>query len=82
MLGNKCITTSIQKPLLRLIRGAERRCELNELFKITNEYLQVYDMLTDPEVDEQVVNDTLEALMGEIEVHAAGFVPVIERIDM
>lgn len=55
---------------------------MNELFKIANQYLQVYDMLTDPDIDEQVVNDTLEALMGEIEVHAAGFVPILERIDM
>lgn len=39
-------------------------------------------MLTDPEVDEQVVNDTLEGLMGEIEVHAAGLIPVLDRIDM
>ena len=55
---------------------------MNELFHIAQQYQEVYDMLTDPEVDEEVVNDTLEGLMGEIEVHAAGFVPVIERIDM
>ena len=55
---------------------------MNQLFELSAQYQQVYDMLTDPEIDEQVVNDTLEALMGEIEVHAAGLVPVLDRIDM
>ena len=55
---------------------------MQELFNLVGQYRQVYEMLTDPEIDEEVVNDTLEALIGEIEVHAAGFVPVIERIDM
>lgn len=55
---------------------------MNELFDVVGQYKEVYDMLTDPEVDEEVVNDTLEGLMGEIEIHAAGLVPVLERIDM
>lgn len=55
---------------------------MNELFNVVGQYREVYEMLTDPEVDEQVVNDTLEGLMGEIEVHAAGLIPVLDRIDM
>lgn len=55
---------------------------MNELFNVIGQYREVYEMLTDPEVDEQVVNDTLEGLMGEIEVHAAGLIPVLDRIDM
>ncbi len=55
---------------------------MNELFSLTNQYKEVYEMLTDPEVDDEVVNDTLEGLMGEIEVHAASFVPMLERLDM
>lgn len=55
---------------------------MNELFKVVGQYMQVYDMLTDPDIDDEVVNDTLEGLMGEIEVHAAGLVPVMERLDM
>jgi hypothetical protein len=39
-------------------------------------------MMTDPDVDEQVVNDTLEGIVGEIEVNAANLVTVINRIDM
>ena len=39
-------------------------------------------MLTDPEIDEEVVKDTLEGLMGEIEIHSEGFVTMIHRLDM
>ena len=55
---------------------------MSELFDLVGEYKQVYEMLTDPEIDEQTVTDTLEGLMGEIEVNAARFVPVISRMDM
>lgn len=55
---------------------------MNELFNVVGQYKEVYDMLTDPEVDEEVVNDTLEGLSGEIEVHAAGLIPILERMDM
>lgn len=55
---------------------------MNELFSLVGKYKEVYDMLTDPEIDEQVVKDTLEGLMGEIEVHAEGLATLIHRIDM
>ena len=55
---------------------------MNELFNLVGEYKEVYDLLTDPEVDEEVVNDTLEVIMGEIEVRAQGFVSIIDRLDM
>ena len=54
---------------------------INELLNLVGEYKEVYDMLTDPDVDEQTVNDTLEGLMGEIEVHSAGFAAIINRLD-
>ena len=55
---------------------------MNELFNLIGQYQQVYDYLTDPETDEQVVNDTLEGLMGEIEGNAAQLVPMLNRLDM
>lgn len=55
---------------------------MTELFNLAGKYQQVYEMMTDPDVDEQTVNDTLEALMGEIEVSAGNLLPVIDRIDM
>lgn len=55
---------------------------MNELFNLVGQYREVYDMMTDPEVDDEVVKDTLEGLMGEIEVHAEGFATMIHRLDM
>jgi len=55
---------------------------MNELFNLVGEYKEVYEMLTDPEVDDEVVKDTLEAIVGEIEVKAEGLIPIINRLDM
>jgi hypothetical protein len=55
---------------------------MNELFNLVGQIKEVYEMMTDPEVDEQVVNDTLEGLMGELSVHAAGIVQLRDRLDM
>ena len=54
---------------------------MNELFNLVGEYRELYEMLTDGE-DEQVVTDTLEGVMGEIEIKAEGLVSVINRLDM
>ena len=42
----------------------------NELFDLIGEYKELYEMLTDEEVDEQTVKDTLEGVEGEIEIKA------------
>ena len=55
---------------------------MSELFNLVGQYQQVYDMITDPEIDPQVVTDTLEGLMGEIEYNAAQLVPMLNRLDM
>lgn len=55
---------------------------MNELFCLAGKYKEVYEMMTDPEIDEEVVNDTLEAIVGEIEVEAAHLIPIFERMDM
>lgn len=55
---------------------------MNELFKLVGQYNQVYEMLTDPDVDIQTVQDTLEAILGEIEANAAQIVPILERLEM
>lgn len=52
------------------------------LFDLTGEYRQVYEMLTDPEMDEQMINDTLEGIMGAIEVKSAGYVAIINQLKM
>lgn len=52
------------------------------LFDLVGEYNELYDLMTDPEVDEDVLLDTLEGLEGEIEVKAEGYLNVMDRIGM
>lgn len=53
---------------------------MNTLYELTSEYLQLLEMASDPEVDEQVFNDTLEGLGGEIEIKADGYAKVIKQL--
>lgn len=55
---------------------------MGTLFDITADFQQLYEMATDPECDEQVFNDTLEALTGELEVKSKGYVSVIKQLEM
>ena len=52
------------------------------LFELVGEYNELYEMMTDPEIDEDVLLDTLEGIEGEIEVKAEGYLSVIDRINM
>lgn len=55
---------------------------MSTLFEITAEFSDLYAMATADELDEQVFSDTLEALTGELEVKGAGYVSVINQLDM
>ena len=44
---------------------------MESLYELTEQYAAVRDMLFDEDVDEQVINDTLESIEGAIEVKAA-----------
>ena len=47
---------------------------MSSLFGLAGEYKQLYAMLTDADEDEkQTVEDTLEAVKGEIQVKASGY---------
>ena len=50
------------------------------LYDIVGEYQELYAMLTDPDVDEAVLADTLEAVKGELEVKAEGYIKVIRQL--
>ena len=52
------------------------------LFELVGEYNDLYDLMTDPEVDEDAILDTLEGLEGEIEAKAEGYLNVMDRISM
>ena len=50
------------------------------LYELTEEYLRLLEMAEDPEVDEEVLADTLEGLGGEIEIKADGYAKVIRQL--
>ena len=52
------------------------------LVDLVGQWNEVFDMLQDPEVDEEVVRDTLEGIEGEIEVKADGYGSVIRNLEM
>lgn len=52
------------------------------LFEIVGEFDELYELATDPEVDSEVWETTLEALTGELEVKSAGYVNVIKQLEM
>lgn len=51
------------------------------LYELTDEFLQLQQMLEDPDIDSDVINDTLEAVGGEIEVKADGYAKVIRNME-
>ena len=53
------------------------------LFSLAGEYKELYAMMTDTdEESEQVVKDTLEAVTGQIEAKAQGYVSILNQLDM
>ena len=51
------------------------------LYELTSEYLDLLAMLEDPDVDEDLINDTLEGIDGELEVKADGYARVMRQMD-
>ena len=54
---------------------------MSTLWNLTGEFQSLYELATE-EDDEQAFLDTLEALKGELEVKAEGYVHVIKQLDM
>ena len=51
------------------------------LYELTAEYQQLLELAEDPEVEAQVIADTLEGLDGEIEIKADGYARVIRQLE-
>lgn len=51
------------------------------LYELTADYLKLQSMLEDPDVDQQAVTDTLEAMDYAIEEKADGYVRVIKNME-
>lgn len=52
---------------------------MSKLYELSEEYLQLLDMLEDEEVDEEVVRDTLEGIEGEFEEKADAIAMTIQE---
>lgn len=53
------------------------------LFGLAGEYRDLYEMLLDAdESEKEVIEDTLEAVEGAIEVKGAGYISVLNQLDM
>lgn len=54
---------------------------MGTLYDLVGEYNELHAMMCDPEIDEQTILDTLEAVKGELEIKAEGYVKVIRQLD-
>ena len=50
------------------------------LRELTHDYMRVMDMIADPEIEPQVIADTLEGIAGEIETKADGYATIITEV--
>lgn len=50
------------------------------LYELTNDYKHILSLASDPEIDPQIIEDTLESIAGEIEAKADGYAKVIAEL--
>lgn len=53
---------------------------MESLYQLTDEYMQLLDMAEDPDVEPDVLKDTMDAIGGEIEMKADGYAKVIHQL--
>lgn len=51
------------------------------LYELTNDFLALQEMLEDPDAESDVINDTMEAIEGEIEHKADGYAKIIRNME-
>lgn len=51
------------------------------LYELTDEVLQLYDMMEDPEMDEDAILDTLEGVLGEFDQKADNYAKLIRNME-
>ena len=66
---------------IQYLRRRRRMSTLLTLYEIKEEFLQLYELALSDD-DEQAFLDTLEALKGELEVKASGYIHVIKQLEM
>jgi chaperonin cofactor prefoldin len=51
------------------------------LYELKDEYRQLLEMLEDPDIDPQVIADTMEAVSGELDVKCDSYVVIIKKLE-
>ena len=51
------------------------------LYELSSEYMQLLEMMEDPDVDEEVLADTIEGLSGELELKADNCARMMRQMD-
>jgi hypothetical protein len=51
------------------------------LFDLSKNYLKLRDMMLDPDIDQEAISDTLEAIEGSIEEKADSYAYIINELD-
>ena len=51
------------------------------LYELTDAYLQLQELMEDPDVDAQVIADTMEGIEGELEIKAENYAKVIRNME-
>ena len=54
----------------------------NTLFELVDEMQDLYQMAIDPECDPEVLEGSIESVMGLIEVKACGYANLLKQLDM
>lgn len=54
---------------------------MSNLYELTGEFLELMDMLDDPNVDQETLQDTLESINYEIETKADGYAKIIRNLE-
>ena len=55
---------------------------MSALYELAGQFNELWEMIDDTELDEDVILDTLEAIDGEIEVKAENYAKVIRNMDV
>jgi len=51
------------------------------LYELTGDYLQLMEMMSDPDMDPQTIADTMEGIDGEIEVKAENYAKIMKSLE-